>query len=96
MAVEPNTDAAPLTANPQSTSEPTRSVPFGKGIPMKKPSGSNSTMVTNMRPEIGNRTSFSVRNPNSKTSRIIQAMMPKKGVVELKREEKKLPIPEAQ
>lgn len=44
MAVVPKTDAAPLTANPQSIKFPTRLVPLGKGIPIKNPNGDMNTI----------------------------------------------------
>jgi hypothetical protein len=39
ISVDPNIEAVPFTAKPQSTKCPTRSAAFGKGIPIKNPNG---------------------------------------------------------
>lgn len=52
ITVEPNTEAAPFTANPQSTNSFTRRLPFGNGIPIKNPSGAINRAESTMRPDI--------------------------------------------
>ena len=95
MAVDPRTDAAPLMAKPQSISSPTRFVPLGNGIPMKKPSGRINIIVINMRPNMGRESKALSKYSNKKISDKTHNIIPINGMDDLKFCEKRLPIPDA-
>ena len=94
ISVEPNTDAAPLTANPQSIRSPTILPAFAKGIPMKNPKGATNIIVTNILGTSSSPDKEYVKGFNIKISSMIQTRIAGKIKFIENLSEYLLPIPE--